>query len=314
MAKVGIENYIWLIERLARRPMTWAELADSYERSMLYEVGKPLQQRTLYNWRQKIFDLFNIRIEIDGDKYTIADKVEAEQNHALKWLMQSMAVNDMLAESRMLRKRVLLEDIPSGEQCLMPILKAMKSGHRIKFDYHRFGYPDTHIVAEPFCVKVNNRRWYMLCRIPGADAHHRDYPEYDRFGCLRIYALDRMEDLRIIDETFEYPRDFDAEEFFNEHFGVCIAYGVPLETVRVLIDGSQREYVDTLPLHHSQRRVEDGDGYSIYEFRLHPTIDFFRAILAMGAEAEVLAPQDFRELLAEETEIMAEIYYKEEGS
>lgn len=292
--------------------MTWAELSDSYERSMLYEVGKPLQQRTLYNWRQKIFDLFNIRIEIEGDKYTIADKVEAEQNHALKWLIQSMAVNDMLAESRMLRKRVLLEDIPSGEEWLMLILQAMKENRKVEFDYHRFGAADTHIVAEPFCVKVNNRRWYLLCRIPGAEAHHADYAEYDRFGCLRIYALDRMSSLRVLDQGFEYPEDFDPEEFFSEHFGVCIAYGVPLETVKVLIDGAQREYVETLPLHHSQRRVEEGDGYAIYEYRLHPTIDFFRAILSLGAEAEILEPERLRDLMAEETDIMAEIYNGEE--
>lgn len=310
MPKNPLKDYIWVIDKLMKRPMTLSELQDSYAVSNVSENHNELQAKTFYNWRNQIYSLFSIDIKYIDQKYQIADVEEPERMAALQWLVQSLSVNTALSHSRDLSKRILLEDIPSGEVYLNPIIEAMKESRRIKIVYTRFNEGiGSEVVVEPYCVKVNNRRWYMLCRVPDGTPHHDDYPYLDRFGCIRIYALDRIGLLETLDETFVYPEDFDPDELFRNHFGVCIAYGVPLERVVVRIGSNHRHYIETLPLHHSQRLVEEtpeDDG--IYEFRLHPTIDFFRALLSYGADAEVLEPEAFRNCFAEESEILNEIY------
>jgi len=69
MAKIPLKNYLWLIDKLSKRPMTFAEICDSYERSSLFERNHPLQARTLYNWREKIDELFGIQIKYNNETY-----------------------------------------------------------------------------------------------------------------------------------------------------------------------------------------------------------------------------------------------------
>lgn len=314
MPKNPLKDYIWVIENLMKKPMSLSELQDSYYISQSNDDHKELQAKTFYNWRNKIYDLFNIRIEYVGDKYRIEEYEALDRKPALDWLVQSLAVNTALSNSRDLSKRILLENIPSGETYLRPIIEAMKLSRQVKFVYSRFNEGlGREVIAEPYCVKVNNRRWYMLCRVPDGHSHHADYPYLDRFGCIRIYALDRIQRLEILDDTFVYPDQFDPNELFDHHFGVCIGYGVPFARVLVRIAEDHRDYIESLPLHHSQSLVEELDnGDAIYEFFLHPTIDFFRALLSFGADAEVISPKDFRECFAAESEFLYELYNPDE--
>ena len=62
--------------------------------------------------------------------------------------------------------------------------------------------------VEPYCVKLFENRWYLIGRSA----------ERDR---IRIYGLDRMMNVKVLDERFELPADFDAEEFLR---GAKMAY------------------------------------------------------------------------------------------
>ncbi len=302
---------MWLIDQLRRRPASLRELSEAYSRSSLSDDGKGLSTRTLYNWREKIIDIFDIQIVYsDADHlYHLEDAEKADRDERLRWLRQSLAVNDALYGSRRLRERILLEPIPSGERYLMPLIEAMNLSRRVKIEYRRFGHDDSPAaVVEPFCLKIHQRRWYLLSRIPGSEPSTSGLMEPSPYGHLRLYALDRVKNIEITEERFEMPASFSAEEYFRDYFGVCVAYGLPLERILLRVDASQRDYIETLPLHTSQTCVEENDEYAIYELRLHPTIDFFRAILALGAEAEVLAPEGLRDLLAQECSVLNDIY------
>ena len=70
-----------------------------------------------------------------------------------------------------------------------------------------------------------------------------------------------------------------------------------LETVRVKVWSERNEvkYVRTLPLHHSQQEEEHTEEYSIFSYRLHPSVDFYQELLKHGDLVEVLSPQWVRE-------------------
>lgn len=307
MAKILFKHYVWLIDKLAKRPMSLTELCDSYERSSLYEFGHPLQPRTLYNWREKIDELFGLQIDYTGDKYRLKNLDALVDDSPLRWLLQSLSVNDVVKRSEKIRPRILLESIPSGDIFLTDIIEAMEDGKMIRMTYRRFSDAEEQkpIEVEPYCVKVNKRRWYVLCHFP--DSHTTKEQPY---GGLAIYALDRIQELEITERSFTFPEDFSPEAFFSNHFGVCIGYDIPLQRILVRFDGDSRKYLRTLPLHHSQREIQTNDEYSIFEFRLHATIDFVNALLAFGADAEVLEPKELREVMATEASVMDEFYHE----
>ena len=72
--------------------------------------------------------------------------------------------------------------------------------------------------------------------------------------------------------------------------------------------GRQREYLRTLPLHHSQQETETAEDYSVFTFRLRPTFDFQQELRRYGAAAEVLSPQWLRDVFIKETELLAAKY------
>jgi len=279
MAKVIFKQYLWLIDKLSQRPMKFEEICSSYERSTLFEPRHPLRVRTLYNWREKINDLFGIDIVCDNHNfYRIEHRERLNDNSPARWIIQTMAVNEMVADKAELRPRILLEKIPSGKTFLMPILEAMKQGRTINFVYRKFGHTtdEEPIEMQPFCVKVSQRRWYVLGNVLSEHARKnvKVHPLNARYGVLKIYALDRIQSLDITENSWVYPEDFSADDFFNRLYGVYIAPDCPIEQVKLRISAAQRDYVRSLPMHITQAELETTDEYSVFGFYLPPSIDF----------------------------------------
>lgn len=45
-------------------------------------------------------------------------------------------------------------------------------------------------------------------------------------------------------------------------------------SIKLKVYGSQRYYLRTLPLHHSQVEMERHEDWSLFSLRLRPTLDF----------------------------------------
>ena len=124
----------------------------------------------------------------------------------------------------------------------------------------------------------------------------------------RIYALDRILDLRQTTEKFELPRNFDAEEYFSGSYGTYTT-GNP-ETVEIKVDSYQAKYLRSLPLHRSQEEVETTPEYSVFRFWIRPTYDFQRALLSYGRNIEVLKPQSLVDSMHKEVQGMLDNFRK----
>ena len=197
-----------------------------------------------------------------------------------------------------MRGRILFEKIPSGQKFLTEIISAMRDGKVISITYQSFSSPEPYTFeAEPYCVKVFKQRWYLLAKTP----------KYDR---PRIYALDRILDVEEMEQAFELPADFDAENFFNNYFGIIIGDGGKVENVKLKVQADQVKYYDSLPLHGSQKKLEENEEYSVFSYDIVPTFDFWQEILSKGDTVEVLEPMKFRNWVANTAKEMANIYGK----
>ena len=157
----------------------------------------------------------------------------------------------------------------------------------LTFDYQSFWYENGHVShffnVEPYALKVFKRRWYLLGK-------YGNNP-------LRIYALDRMLDIDIEFNKFEMPKDFCAEEFFSTCFGIIVGDEEP-QPIQLKVDAFQANYLRSLPLHHSQKVVEQTKEYTIFSYFLRITYDFKQELLALGDTTEVLYPKALRKEMA----------------
>ena len=286
MSTAGLINrYVWFVTTIYNRgPISLEEIQHRFESH--FGRGEELSERQFHRYTDAVEELFDIEIKYSRTQrgYVVADREGIDNMGMRKWLIQTFSVNNILHESQELKNRILLENVPSGQQHLTTIVDAMRESVALSMTYHSFHReePSTFEV-EPYCVKLFEQRWYMLGKSEGYDE-------------LRLYALDRIKELEPTERKFKMSKKFDAEKFFADHYGIIIGdEDFEVEPVALKVDSWQSKYLRTLPLHHTQVEVERNEEFSIFEYRLCPSFDFRQKILSMGATTEVLAPMALRE-------------------
>ena len=284
-------RYVWLVDTIYRAGrISFEEINDRWKHSSLNDTEEELPLKTFHNHKNAIQQMFDINIECDrrgGYLYYIEHAEDMERGGVRTWLLNTFAVNHLINESHHLKRRILFEEIPSGQRFLTQIIEAMRDNLALDLTYQSFwNEKPTQFEVEPFCVKVFRQRWYVVARSVTD-------------GRLRIYSLDRIVRLQTTDHPFTLPDDFDPEAYFADSFGVVVDEKCAVERVKIRVQGIQRQYIRTLPLHASQKEVETAEDVSVFEFHLRPTLDFQQELLthAVNAEedVEVLGPQWLRE-------------------
>ena len=285
------KQYIWLIETISRAgKITLAELSEKWQDREESE-GMPLSRTTFNRHRDAIMDMFGVIIDCDrkdGNRYFVENKEVLEEDTVQNWMLSTLSVSNMLYENVSLQNRILLESVPSGNYLLQDIIKAMRESRRIMITYRRYGAASGNsFPVAPYCVKLFKRRWYLLAKI--------DRPSYRDNGmdddeALFVFAIDRIESIKIQETKFTINPDFDAASYFNECFGIIIGDGTKLERIVLRAYGLEPFYLRDLPLHHSQKIIEETVDYTDFEFYLRPTSDFKAHLMSRGEWLQVIEP------------------------
>lgn len=293
MAKNFFKRYIWLIDLINRRKyVSFKEISEAWRRSPLNETGEPLSERTFFNHKDAISEMFGIEILNDRSLGFYIGHSNVGSDETSDWMLHTLCLNNVLQENADMKDRILMEKVPSSERFLTDIISAMRDSRVINLCYQSFWNPGPHFFnVRPYCVKHFKQRWYMLG---------------DSDLGLRIYSLDRFVDMEELEERFELPKDFDAEEYFRNYFGVIIG-DVP-EDIKFRVVPDQVKYFRTLPLHWSQKETVQEDGSSVFSYHIAPTFDFVQEILSHGSDVEVLEPLELRENISDIIAGMASRY------
>jgi hypothetical protein len=289
------QQYIWLINVFRRHErMTLDELNERWVREEVAE-GNPLPRTTFNRHRDAILDMFGVIIDCEakgGYQYFIANREVLDDDSLEGWMLSTMTVGGVLSDSVSLKERIILENVPAGEEFLQTIIRAIKSGKKILMTYQRFGAESYEKVVAPYALKLFHQRWYML------SFTGRHYA---------TYSLDRMRAVSLTDEDFEMPEDFSPQNYFAEYFGV-LTDETPMAHVVIRTYGKTPNYFRTLPLHQSQREVASTDEYTDFAFDIRPTADFKGELLSHGEGLEVLEPLELRQQLQQQIETMLQRY------
>jgi len=295
MASNLYQRYFWLINVIYRnKRITLKDINDKWL-SCSFSNGATIPRKTFNNHRNTIEEIFDINIECDRatNEYYIDNSDEIKADMFRSWLLNGFAVSHALNESKEIKNRILFEKIPSGENYLTSIIEAMKNGKKLLISYQRFDDDDSYETEiEPYCLKVFKQRWYLV----------------GKTDKIKIYALDRIEYLQELPTTFTLPQDFDAEAYFADCFDIIKDDGIKPETVCLRFETYQAQYIRSLPLHSTQKEINQTDKTVDFEFYLRPTYDFVQEILKHGEFVEVMKPEWLRTEIKNKTNKMSNLY------
>lgn len=293
--------YIWLLNTIARGPISRAAIDEKWAHSSVNEYKQDyLPESNFHRWKSTVEVLFDVHIKCNAyNEYYIEEASDLRGADLRLRLLNLMSIDSLLKDSKELSDQILFEPIPSGEKFLAPIIEAMRDKTAIEMTYQGFtkDYPATFIV-EPYCLKMFKQRWYMLAYSPGTDD-------------MRVYGLDRIQAIEPSTEKYKIPKDFDAERYFKDTYGVSFADDQP-EEVKVKISAYQANFLRSLPIHASQEEIECNDEFSMFRYFVVPTFEFMQELRKYGSELEVLSPQSLRDEFIDEAGSLYSKYYVEE--
>ena len=141
-------------------------------------------------------------------------------------------------------------------------------------------------------MKVFKQRWYVI----------------GKSDKVRIYALDRIKSMNVTTQSFKMPVSLDAENYFQDCYGIILGEDIKAETIKLRFDSSQANYIRALPLHPSQQEIETTVEFAVFEYRIKPTFDFIQEIFLHGDKVEVVSPESLRNKIIKTVQKMGKMY------
>jgi predicted DNA-binding transcriptional regulator YafY len=172
--------------------------------------------------------------------------------------------------------------------------QAIYEEQQIKIKYyaqHRNEVTDR--TVDPYQIHCQHGNWYLV-----AHCHTRNE--------IRIFALNRMMSIELIDDYFDKPLDFSIEDFLKNSFSI-IRGG---ETYHVVLKFSpyQARWIRERQWHKSQKLTELDDSGLILEMDVQGLDEVKRWVMQYGGEVEVVEPEVLREDVLREIERMSVLY------
>ncbi len=298
-----IRKYVWLIDTIYRaKKISFKEINERWRRDVDLSRGEEMSVRTFKRWLNNIGDIFGLYVENErcGDyRYYIENIEDITEGGLQSWLFNTFAVSNALTGCMGIKDRIQLEYVPSGELYLQPIIDAMKENRVLNMTYKSYWKDkEKNYDVQPLCLKLFRQRWYVI-------VHGNDGEEDSR---IWICALDRILSLQKTEMTFNMPKDWDTEAYFDGFIGLIRDEDYDKEMVKLKVDAGQANYIRDLKIHKSQQEAECNSEYSIFTYCLRPTFDFQQELLWNADKVEVLEPQWLRDEMADTIQKMLNLY------
>lgn len=299
-----LKKYIWLVDTVMRageKGLTLEQIGAKWNADDEMHDEGAFAKRSFHRHRKEIADLFGIEIESYSNghdfRYRIAD--DGGNDYFRRWMMNSITVNRIVTDSQDMAQYIALESYHDAS--LSTLLQAMKELRMVSFTYNPYWAekPLLYYNFKPHALKMFERRWYLIgC--------------YGSNNEQRIYALDRISNCELQEDTYRRDPKFNLEKMFNGVYGITIDEDLPVESIWLKVDPYHANYLRSLPLHESQHEIGERDGFPIFSLRVQPSSDLKRKLLSMGRKVEVMKPESLRKWMCEEIKAMLSKYPEED--
>lgn len=167
------------------------------------------------------------------------------------------------------------------------LLKAIQDKDVLEITYQSFNQQNQEVfILHPYFLKQYNKRWFLF-------GQHPDYSDWTNL------AIDR-----IVSFTKSYKHNYinilsDPEEYFEDIIGVSKPVDQKPQLIYIKIDKSLWSYIETKPLHHSQKVIERSTESITIQLDIIPNYEFYSQILGFGPYIEIIEPIEVRNVVRE---------------
>ena len=185
-----VKFYIWLIDTLSRKPMTYIEIEDAWVISSANEDMKPLTKRSFDRYKNEASMMFDLDFECnaaDGYRYKVVRPNDAKKGGALDWMVSAFRISN-LASKISKRNFISLEAAPSGSELLSVVIDAIDKKYSLSFTYQTYFKPAKEVSLIPAFVKLYKQRWYVIGQLNKGEEKER------------TYAFEKISNVRLIEE------------------------------------------------------------------------------------------------------------------
>ncbi len=166
-----------------------------------------------------------------------------------------------------------------GYNYITPIFNAIVNKTVLKIKYEPFNKPEYEVTFHPYFLKQYNSRWFVF-----------GYNEYNENAQWNL-ALDRINgEIEKINNKYKEDTT-DWEEFFDDMIGVSKNIDNKIEEIKLVFNKEQAPYIETKPLHWSQKSKYLDDGSLEIRIQVMLNYELEMRILSFGEKVKVIEPQ-----------------------
>nr|WP_322623418.1 WYL domain-containing protein [uncultured Flavobacterium sp.] len=149
--------------------------------------------------------------------------------------------------------------------------------------YKSFSAQDfNQFVVHPQFLKEYNNRWFLFCA---------------KGGKILNLALDRMQEINVLDGEIYEDKNINPDNFFREVIGVTVSERQRGRNIIFFVDKLNAPYVKTKPFHNSQVVVEEKEGGTVFKICVQINYELERLLLGFGDSLRVIQPEHLRQRL-----------------
>jgi len=170
--------------------------------------------------------------------------------------------------------------------------QAIVSMRKVEIAYESINFGITQRVVQPYFLIFRQLAWHLLgfCELRGE---------------FRLFKLERIKKITLLDKTFSRAPDFSTEKFFENKWSVL---GGVLKSIKVKFKGTTARAILT-NIHHSKEKINKlKDGSVIYSLNIEGLEEIARWLLGFGDQAEVLEPPELKKKMKSIAQNLSALY------
>jgi predicted DNA-binding transcriptional regulator YafY len=174
-------------------------------------------------------------------------------------------------------------EFASGIEHISTIFNAILYKKVLTISYQPFEVDSPYeLTLHPYYLKQYNNRWFLF-------GHNPEKEKYDW-----NLALDRIKEIKESSAKFIVNTEIDWREYFEDIIGVTKPVGGLIENVKLVFYGKTAKYINTKPLHGSQKPPKWIDNETLeINLSLILNYEFERLILSYADSVKVIQPIHF---------------------
>lgn len=180
-----------------------------------------------------------------------------------------------------------------GMNHFTPLFDYITNKSVLRITYHKFRKPSEIREIHPYQLRQYNNRWFLI-------GHEPCMAEKLPVVTIPLDRIDLIECAQ--DVIYQEYRGIELDEYFDQVVGVSVNIGAKKETICIKASYPAAAYIESKPLHCSQRIIEKTCDNIVFEYKLIPNYEFETILLGYLDECEILKPIQLRQKLHKRVE------------